>query len=141
MNDPAASAEKFVDGALRTGDLAAVDEEGYIYIVDRKADFIKSMGHRVSSQEIEAHILEIPEVVAAAAIGQPDEILGESIKVFVTLKSGSHMTADDLIAHCRQHMARHMVPREIVVIDSLPTNAHGKVVKSILRNQTAQLNA
>jgi acyl-CoA synthetase (AMP-forming)/AMP-acid ligase II len=138
LNDPAANAEKYVDGALRTGDLATVDEDGYIYIVDRKADFIKSMGHRVSSQEIEARVLEIDEVVSAAAIGVPDEIQGEAIKVFVTLKSGATITSEKMIAVCRQHMARHMVPNEIVIVKSLPMNAHGKVVKSALRSLADQ---
>jgi acyl-CoA synthetase (AMP-forming)/AMP-acid ligase II len=134
MNDPGASAEKFVNGALRTGDLATVDEDGFIYIVDRKADFIKSMGHRVSSQEIEARILEIPEVVAAAAIGEADELQGEAIKVFVTLKSGVSLAEEDVIDYCRRQMARHMVPKQVVVVDSLPMNAHGKVIKSALRS-------
>ncbi len=141
LNDPAATAEKFFDGTLRTGDLATVDEEGYLYIVDRKADFIKSMGHRVSSQEIEARILEIPEVVSAAAIGESDEILGEAIKVFVTLKSGAQITPEELITHCRQRMARHMVPKQIVIIESLPMNAHGKVVKSALRTLAVQMKS
>ncbi len=134
--DPAASAEKFIDGALRTGDLATVDEDGFIYIIDRKADFIKSMGHRISSQEVEAHILEIPEVVAAAAIGEPDEALGEAIKVFVTVKSGASITPEKIIEYCRQRLARPMVPHEVVIVQNLPVNAHGKVVKSALRSIT-----
>ncbi len=136
LNDPAASTEKFVGGALLTGDLATIDDGGFIFIVDRKADFIKSMGHRVSSQEIEARILDISDVVAAAAIGEPDDVLGEAIKVFVTLKSDSRITTNEIISYCRQRLARHMVPKEIVVVENLPMNAHGKVVKSALRSTT-----
>ena len=90
LNNPEATAVKFVDGGYRTGDLATVDEDGYIYIVDRKGDFIKSFGYRVSSQQIEACILELEDVVSAAAIGEPDTLRGEAIVVFVTLRQGSH---------------------------------------------------
>jgi long-chain acyl-CoA synthetase len=139
FNDPELSAGKFIKGALRTGDLATVDEDGFIYIVDRKADFIKSFGHRVSSQEVEAYILELPDVVAAAAVGVPDELQGEAIKVFVVLRQGTDLDAEMILSHCRKRMARHMIPKEIVVIDSLPTNAHGKVVKAMLREEAREV--
>jgi acyl-CoA synthetase (AMP-forming)/AMP-acid ligase II len=132
-NDPAASAEKFVNGTLRTGDLATVDEDGFIYVVDRKADFIKSYGYRVSSQEVESSVLEMPEVVAAAAIGEPDLVRGEAIKVFVTLRSDASVGPQDILAFCKKRMARHLMPRDIVIVKSLPMNAHGKVIKSELK--------
>lgn len=133
--DPDATAEKFKAGELYTGDLATIDEDGYIYIVDRKGDFIKSLGHRVSSQEIEAKILKIPEVVSTAAVGVPDDISGEAIKVFVVLQKKAKITTDFILDYCRQNMARYMVPKEIVILDKLPMNAHGKFVKSELRKQ------
>jgi long-chain acyl-CoA synthetase len=132
-NDAEASAEKFIDGALRTGDLATLDEDGFLYIVDRKSDFIKVLGHRVSSQEIEAIVLERPEIVSAAAVGEQDDVQGEAIKVFVTVKNGSTITSDELINYCKTKMVRYMVPKKIVVVDQLPLNAHGKVVKSALK--------
>jgi acyl-CoA synthetase (AMP-forming)/AMP-acid ligase II len=135
FNDPETSAAKFVDGALQTEDLATVDEDGFIFVVDRKSDFIKSLGHRVSSQEVEAKILELHDVVGAAAIGQPDPVQGEAIVVFLTLRKGARIATDDVLNHCRVSMARHMVPRQVVVVDSLPTNAHGKIVKSLLRQR------
>lgn len=137
LDDPESSAETFGGGMLRAGDLATVDEDGFIYIVDRKSDFIKSLGHRVSSQEIEARVLEVQDVVAAAAIGEPDPVQGEAIKVFITLRKGSPISPDAVLQHCRATMARHMVPKQIVVLDRLPTNAHGKVVKAMLRGQSA----
>jgi long-chain acyl-CoA synthetase len=133
-NDPEANAEKFISVNLHTGDLAKLDEDGFIYIVDRKSDFIKSLGHRVSSQEIEARILQIPEVVTAAAIGVPDDLQGEAIRVFVTLKSRAEITPEEIILYCKQHLARHMVPKDVVVVDRLPINAHGKIIKSVLRD-------
>ncbi len=138
LNDSQASAEKFVGGELRTGDLATVDEEGYIYIVDRKGDFIKSLGYRVSSQQVEASILEMPEVVSAAVIGEPDTALGEAIIAFVVLKKGSLLSTEEILDHCRQNLARHMIPKEIVLIDSLPKNTNDKVVKSALREMRKQ---
>lgn len=131
--DPQATEEKFVNGTLRTGDLATVDEEGYIYIVDRKADFIKSYGYRISSQEVESCVLEMPELVAAAAIGEPDMVRGEAIKVFVTLRTGIEVTPQEILAFCKKRMPRHMIPRDIVVVNSLPMNAHGKVIKGELK--------
>ncbi len=131
--DPQATEEKFVNGTLRTGDLATVDKEGYIYIVDRKADFIKSYGYRISSQEVESCVLEMPELVAAAAIGEPDLIRGEAIKVFVTLRTGTEVSPQDILAFCKKRMPRHMIPRDIVVVNSLPMNAHGKVIKGELK--------
>ncbi len=135
LNDPAATARRFVDGALRTGDMATVDDDGFIYIVDRKDDFIKSYGHRVSSQQVEAYVLELPDVVAAAAIGEPDIARGESIRVYATLRAGSALTPDDIIAHCARRMARHMIPQQVTIVDRLPMNSQGKVVKAELRKK------
>lgn len=137
-NEPEATAQKFTDGALRTGDMATVDADGYIYITDRKSDFIKSYGHRVSSQQVEACVLELPDVIAAAAIGELDLTRGEAIKVFVTLQTGSTLAPADIITHCVKHMAHHMVPREVVVVDHLPMNAHGKVIKAELKGWVPQ---
>jgi acyl-CoA synthetase (AMP-forming)/AMP-acid ligase II len=85
LNDPEATAAKFVGGTLRTGDLATVDADGFIFVVDRKDDFIKSWGYRVSSQEVESCVLELQDVVSAAAVGVPDLEAGESIVVFAAL--------------------------------------------------------
>ncbi|MBI5840478.1 MAG: acyl--CoA ligase [Chloroflexi bacterium] len=133
LNEPEINAEKFIDGSLRTGDMATFDEDGYIYIVDRKSDFIKSYGNRVSSQEVEACILEIKEVVAVAVVGVPDPLRGEAIRAFVVLRSNANITKNMIINHCMWRLARYMVPRDVVFIQSLPTNQHGKVVKSELK--------
>lgn len=133
FNDPEASADKFVDGALHTGDLATVDEDGYIFVVDRIADFIKSWGYRVSSQEVESCVLQLPEIISAAAVGVPDLTAGEAIHVFVTLRAKAEITPDAVIAHCHEKLARHMVPEVVTIIKSLPLNPHGKVIKSELR--------
>jgi long-chain acyl-CoA synthetase len=137
LDDPDANAQKFVDGVLHTGDLATVDDDGFIYVVDRKADFIKSYGYRVSSQEVEGCIVELPDVVAAAVIGEPDLVRGEAIKAFVVLRTGGQLTAEDIVAHCAARLASYMVPKDVVFIDQLPINAHGKIVKTELRKIAA----
>jgi long-chain acyl-CoA synthetase len=131
--DPEATREKFSDGRLLTGDMATVDQDGFVYIVDRKGDFIKSYGHRVSSYEVESYVLQMPEVVAASAVGIPDERAGEKIKVFVILRDKSTLGAQDILKHCQAHLARYMWPQEIKITPSFPMNAHGKVIKSELR--------
>jgi long-chain acyl-CoA synthetase len=133
LDGPQENGEKFVQGGLRTGDLATVDEQGNIYIVDRKSDFIKVLGHRVSSQEVEAKILELPDVIAAAAIGVPDDLLGEAIRVFVVIRKDSPLTSEEILKHCHQRLARQMVPKDIIPVQKLPMNAHGKLLKSALR--------
>ncbi len=137
LDEPEASAEKFVDGVLHTGDLATVDEDGYLFVVDRKADFVKSYGYRVSSQQVEGCILELPDVVAAAVIGEPDLVRGEAIKAFVVVRSGSDLTPAQIMGHCAERLTHYMVPQEVRLIDHLPVNAHGKVVKNELRQALA----
>jgi|WetSurMetagenome_2_1015567.scaffolds.fasta_scaffold25438_3 long-chain acyl-CoA synthetase len=141
LDEPEASAQKFVDGVLHTGDLATIDNEGFIFVVDRKADFIKTYGYRVSSQQVENCIVELPEVVTAAVIGEPDLVRGEAIKAFVVLRAGSQLTAVDILAHCASRLANYMIPKEIAFIDQLPINAHGKIMKTELRKLSAPSEA
>jgi acyl-CoA synthetase (AMP-forming)/AMP-acid ligase II len=133
LDDKEANLEKFRTGALYTGDLATVDEDGFIYIVDRKSDFIKSYGHRISSYEVESCILQLPEIVSAAVVGLPDEQAGELVTAFVVRKTDSTLVEQDILNHCRAHLARHMLPQKIIFLPALPLNAHGKVLKSELR--------
>ncbi len=138
LNEPEATAAKFHDGCLYTGDLATVDDDGFIFVVDRKDDFIKSYGFRVSSQQVEAGVLELSDVVEAAAVGAPDPVRGEAIIVYISLQNGSTLTPEAIIEHCRSRLARHMVPKEIVVLKNLPLSAQGKVLKSELRKLAQQ---
>lgn len=138
LDDPEASAGKFINGVLHTGDLATVDEDGFIFVVDRKADFIKSYGYRVSSQQVEECVLQLADVVAAAAVGEPDQMRGEAIVVYITIKGGSTLRPEEVVAHCRSKLARHMVPKRVEVLDSLPLSAQGKVLKSELRKRSGE---
>lgn len=133
LGDREGTAAKFTPYGLRTGDLAVVDEDGYIFVVDRIDDFIKTWGYRVSSQEVESAALRLAELVSAAAIGVPDEDAGEAISLFVTIRPGSDVGPDDVLAHCRSLLAKHMVPASVQILQTLPLNANGKVDKNALR--------
>ena len=139
--DPDGSVAKFTRYGLRTGDLAVVDEDGDIFIVDRRDDFIKSWGHRISSQEVEAAALQLEQLVSAAVIGIPDNAAGEAIMLFVTARPDADVTTDEVLAVCRQHLPKHMVPHSVLVLDALPLNANGKVAKLRLREMVAPLAA
>jgi acyl-CoA synthetase (AMP-forming)/AMP-acid ligase II len=131
--DPEGSAAKFTSRGLRTGDLGVVDDDGYIFIDDRRDDFIKSWGHRISSQQIEAAALRMRQLVSAAVIGVADDKAGEAIVLFAVPQPGAEVGPDNVRDVCRRHLPRHMVPRSIVLLDALPTNVNGKVAKRRLR--------
>lgn len=131
--DPKGSTSKFTPHGLRTGDLATVDSDDYIFIVDRRDDFIKSWGYRVSSQEVEACALRMEHLVSVAAIGVPDSEAGEAITLFVMPRPGSDITPDDVINCCRKHLPKYMMPRRVVLLDAMPLNANGKIAKRKLR--------
>ncbi|WP_237569216.1 class I adenylate-forming enzyme family protein [Mycolicibacterium lacusdiani] len=135
--EPEGTSDKFTPHGLRTGDVAVVDEDGYVFIVDRRDDFIKSWGYRVSSQEVEAAALRMPQLVSAAAIGVPDDVAGEAIVLFVTVAPDSAITTDAVAAACRRSLPKHMVPKQVVVLDGMPLNASGKIAKTRLRDLAA----
>jgi len=131
--DPEGSLEKFTPWGLRTGDLAVVDDDGYICIVDRRDDFIKSWGHRISSQEVEAAALRMEQLISAAAIGIPDDEAGEAVTLFVAARPDAGVTPDDVLTTCREHLPKYMMPRSVLILDALPLNANGKIAKPQLR--------
>lgn len=134
LNEPEATQEKFKNGSLYTGDLATIDQDGFIYIVDRKDDFIKSYGYRVSSQDVESCVLELSEVVAVAAIGAPDLVKGEAIIAFVMVKPAAVLMPKNIIDHVAKRLPNYMVPTKVIFVDTFPLNANGKVRKSELRS-------
>jgi acyl-CoA synthetase (AMP-forming)/AMP-acid ligase II len=132
LGDEEASAERFTDGGLRTGDLGVVDEDGFIYLVGRREDFIKSWGHRVSAQEVEACALGLGSVLAAAAVGVPDDQAGEAIVLLVEPKPGVPVTREEVARHCRMRLPSYMAPRSVQVVDQLPVTANGKIDRTRL---------
>jgi acyl-CoA synthetase (AMP-forming)/AMP-acid ligase II len=123
----------FKDGWFHTGDLATIDSEGYLNIVDRKKDVILTGGELVYSTEIENVIYEHPAVLEAAVVGVADERLGESVHAVVVLKPDHNATPDELINHCREQLAHYKCPRSIGLVDSLPRTGTGKIAKRLLR--------
>ncbi len=132
---PELTREVLVDGWLRTGDLARVDEDGYIYLVDRQKDMIISGGFNVYPTEVEASLYQHPDVMEACVIGVPDEKWGESVKAVVVLKSGRNTVADEIITHCRARLADYKLPRTVNFVADLPKNASGKIARKLVREQ------
>jgi acyl-CoA synthetase (AMP-forming)/AMP-acid ligase II len=132
-NDPQETAQYFHEGRLRTGDLARVDTDGFIFIVEREREMIKSGGNRVSSKEVEDVIAEIPEVVEVAVVGIPHELLGEAITAFIVPMPGGNLTTELVMAHCRRRLPQYKLPEELVLLQSMPHNSSGKVLKSKLK--------
>ena len=133
-NDPEETAAIFRDGKLHTGDLATVDEEGFIYIVDRAKDFLKCGGKRVSCKEIEKRLLEFPCLLEAAVVAAPDEVLGEAVNAFLVSRRPECTLFDDCFrAFCRQYLPQELHPKQAVVVAELPKNSSGKLVKRELK--------
>ncbi|WP_416827837.1 class I adenylate-forming enzyme family protein [Ectobacillus polymachus] len=123
------------NGWLYSGDLGFFDEDGLLYIVDRKKDMIIRGGENVYPVEVEEVLYEIPEILEAAVIGIPHEVYGEVPKAFIVLKNGQTYTEEDVISYCKQKLAKYKLPVEIDFLDSLPRNASGKVLKQTLRKE------
>ncbi|MFM2400134.1 MAG: hypothetical protein RL341_2291, partial [Pseudomonadota bacterium] len=118
---------------LFSGDIFRTDDEGYLYFVARKDDIIKSRGEKVSPREVENVLYSMPAVLEAAVVGTPDAVLGESIKAFVSLKSGFSASEKDIIGYCASKLESFMVPKHVVIMDSLPKTDTGKIKKTGLR--------
>ncbi len=133
--DPQGTAEALRGGWLHTGDLGRLDEEGFLYIVDRKKDMIISGGENIYPREIEELLYRHPDVQDAAVVGVPDPLWGESVRAFVVPKPGHSMTEEGVIEYCKAHLAGYKKPRSVKFVDSLPRNPSGKVLKNKLREQ------
>ncbi|MBH03075.1 MAG: long-chain-fatty-acid--CoA ligase [Xanthomonadales bacterium] len=122
----------FPDGYLRTGDVARFDEQGFLYIVDRKKDMILVSGFNVYPNEVEDVVSAHPKVMEAACIGVDDERSGEVVKVFV-VKADASLTEDELLAYCREELTGYKVPKHVAFIDELPKSNVGKILRKDLR--------
>jgi acyl-CoA synthetase (AMP-forming)/AMP-acid ligase II len=121
------------DGWFRTGDMGKLDDGGFLYVQDRLKDMIISGGENIYSPEIERVLAEHPAVMEVAIIGVPDDTWGETVKAVVALKPGASATEDELIAYCREHLAHFKCPRSVDVVEALPRNPTGKILKRELR--------
>lgn len=142
---PDATAEAIRNGWFYTGDLARVDEEGYVFIVDRSKDMIISGGYNVYPREVEEALHQHPAVRECAVIGVPDPVWGEAVKACVSLRPGMTATAEELIAHCGKLLAGYKKPKSVDFMEDLPKNPNGKILKKALRepywrDQARQVN-
>jgi acyl-CoA synthetase (AMP-forming)/AMP-acid ligase II len=136
-NKPQATAETFVEGWLHTGDVARIDDDGLLYIVDRKKDMINRGGENVYSIEVENALAGAPGVGEAAVVAVPDEMMGEKVGAIIVPAPGRQLDIEAVLSHCRARLADFKVPQYISVReDSLPRNPGGKLLKAQLRDET-----
>lgn len=135
-NRPEATAETIVDGWLRTGDIGRIDDEGYVYVVDRAKDMVLRGGENVYCAEVEAAIYTHPAVHEAAVYGLPDDRLGEEVAATIMVKSGETLAADEIASHLAGSVASFKIPRIIEIVDEpMPRNAAGKILKRQIRDE------
>ncbi|BCD68461.1 fatty acid--CoA ligase [Nitratiruptor sp. YY09-18] len=135
---PEATAETIVNGWLKTGDLGYMDDEGFIYIVDRKKDLIISKGINIYPREIEEILVSHPLIKAAAVIGVKDERSGEVPVAYIELEDGASISESHIKKYLREHLANYKIPKSIYIVDELPKNATGKVLKRVLKQRLSQ---
>jgi long-chain acyl-CoA synthetase len=136
-DDGASAAAWTDDGWLRTGDLAYLDADGFVYISGRIKDMIIRGGNNIYATDVEAVILEHPDVQEAAVIGVPHQVLGEDVGAFVVAKPGAPLDGATLLAFCAERLADYKRPRKLWFVAELPRNATGKVMKHKLRESVA----
>lgn len=136
-NMPEQTAEIIKDGWLYTGDLGYIDEDGFLYVVERKKDLIIRGGFNILPGDIEQTLMRHPAVLEAAVVGYPDKVLGEEVAAFVVTKPNMSVSEEELIMYCQQHIAKFKCPKKIVFKESLPKNLIGKVAKKYLREEIA----
>ena len=139
LGRPAETAEVVRDGWLHTGDVGVIDEDGYLRLVDRTKDMVIRGGENLYPKEIEECLHQHPAVLEAAVVGRPDETYGEVPVAFVALRPGSTVAVEDLLQHCAASLARYKIPATIDLLDELPKNSVGKLVKGPLRTAVANV--
>ena len=136
-NRPEESKVALRGGWLHTGDVGRMDQDGYVYITDRVKDMINVSGFKVWPAEVEQYLYKMPGIQEVAVYGVPAVPQGEQVAAAVVLKPGATVSADDIIAYCRENIAAYKVPARIDLVAELPKSASGKILKRILRQQFA----
>jgi acyl-CoA synthetase (AMP-forming)/AMP-acid ligase II len=134
-NRPEDTAATIIDGWLHSGDMATMDEDGFIYIMDRKKDMIISGGENIYPAEIEDALLGHPAISDVAVIGYPHETWGEAVMAVVVLKEAQELTEEGLIDWCQGRIGRYKIPKAVVFTDEIPRNPTGKILKRLLREK------
>lgn len=135
FNDPERTRAAFEGDWFHSGDLAVIDDEGFITVVDRKKDMIKTGGENVASREVEEMVYRLPAVSEVAVVGLPDPKWVEAVTAVIVVKAGQALTEAEVVAHCNQHMAAFKSPKRVLFTDSLPKNPSGKLLKRELRQR------
>jgi len=138
-NRPEETAKTIKDGWIHTGDVAKADDDGYLYIVDRKKDMVLSGGFNIYTKEVEQALLQNPDVADAAVVGVLDPVFGEAVAAFIERQQGSIPTPASIVAHVRNLVAGYKKPKYVFIVDALPRNSLGKVLKRELRDQATNL--
>ncbi len=134
-NRPKETAQMLRGGWLHSGDIGYLDDEGYLFVVDRKKDLIIRGGENIYPAELEAVLHEHPAVAEAAVVGVPDEIYGENVVAFVVVKPGAQLGHDEVIEHVCRKVARFKAPTRVHFVETLPKSNIGKVLRRVLRDQ------
>jgi acyl-CoA synthetase (AMP-forming)/AMP-acid ligase II len=133
FNQPDATRKSIVDGWLHTGDVARIDDEGYVFIVDRMKDMIVRGGENIYSIEVESVLNSHPRVLESAVVPEPHHIFGEVVRACLVLRPEMEATAEEILEYCRQHLADFKMPARVLFLSALPRNPGGKVIKTQLR--------
>jgi long-chain acyl-CoA synthetase len=133
---PDATAETFPGAELRTGDIGFMDEQGWLYVVDRKKDMINASGFKVWPREVEDVLYTHPAVREAAVVGVPDGYRGETVKAYISLRPDTDTDPDALAAYCKERLAAYKYPRQVEILPDLPKTASGKILRRELRSRT-----
>jgi long-chain acyl-CoA synthetase len=137
-NLPDATADAMRNGWFHTGDMGHLDEDGFLYITERKKDLIIRGGFNIYPRDVEEVLYGHPAVLETAVVGIPDATMGEEVRAYVVLRPGEKATAEELLAHARDHLARYKTPKDVVFLDALPKNPIGKILKKDLREMAKQ---
>ena len=133
FHDEERTAAAFAGGWFHSGDLATIDDEGYITVVDRKKDMIKTGGENVASREVEETIYRLPAVSEVAVVASSDPRWVEAVTAVIVVKEGMELDEAAVIAHCRERLAHFKCPKRVIFTDNLPRNPSGKILKRNLR--------
>ena len=131
--NPEATGQTIIGGWLHTGDIGKIDEEGFLYVLDRKKDMINRGGEKIYSLEVENIIANHPKVLEVAVVGVPDKVMGEAVKAVIALRANEEADAGEIKAFCAAHLADYKVPKYVEFVSALPRNPAGKVIKGELR--------